>query len=529
MRADGTPDSGAVVSWSTSSGHFSPSVTRTDRLGHASTMWTLDTLAGVQTGLARVRGRPPVGVAAQALPGAPVRLAISTDSLPLLGTFGDVAPVYGQAWDRYGNFVVYNLVLSSADTTIAQINDRWVVARHHGSTWLLAVIGTLRDSVPVTVLGFSAMTSSGFNLCGVSLAGDVYCWGANSYGSVGDGTTTDQNQPVQIGQGLGLQLPYSGSATAQLADGLGGHTCALNASGQAYCWGIDESGEVGDGSPEHLRQPLPVPVVGGHVFSTIRTGNAHTCAVTTSGDAYCWGNNTSGQLGRDTVTETCGYSSGSRCSNSPLLVAGGLTFAQVSAGSYDHSCGVTTSGDAYCWGQDVYGQLGIATPPETCQIAVGASVPCSRTPQLVQGGLVFKSVKAGYNYTCGVTVSGDGYCWGLGTSGQLGNGGFLSSPTPVKVSGGLVFTDVQAGNGVACGLTTSGGIYCWGSGWFGATPGLVPWNVTFVSIAVDGNLSGGYACALSSEHDAYCWGTGAYYPFAPTAGVAATAVRRGPP
>ncbi len=136
--------------------------------------------------------------------------------------------------------------------------------------------------------------------------------------------------------------------------------------------------------------------------------------------------------------------------------------------------------------------------------------------------MVFRSVKAGWGYTCGITAAGDGYCWGLGTTGQLGNGSYTSSTVPVKVSGGLSFADVQAGNGVACGLTTSGRVYCWGAGWFGATPGLVPWQVVFSSLAVGGNNTGsGHVCALTIDSDVYCWGTGPYYPFQSAQRVAA--------
>jgi alpha-tubulin suppressor-like RCC1 family protein len=228
--------------------------------------------------------------------------------------------------------------------------------------------------------------------------------------------------------------------------------------------------------------------------------------VATSGDAYCWGNNYTGQLGRDTLTGTCILNTGNRCSNWPILVAGGLAFTQVSAGSADHSCGVTTSGAAYCWGLDGSGQLGTASPPETCAPATLQPFPCSHTPQLVQGGLVFKSVKAGNNFTCGVTVTGDGYCWGLGFNGQLGNGARLSSVPPVRVSGGLTFSDVQAGEWNTCGLTTGGKVYCWGGAF-----GLVPWpvfpNLVFGALTVGGN-GGGRACALTSDNDLHCWDSG---------------------
>jgi alpha-tubulin suppressor-like RCC1 family protein len=426
-------------------------------------------------------------------------VAIAPRILPLLGVIGDTVRVRGYAWDQYGNFVDW-VPSRAVDTTIvrATADSAFVAAAHQGTTWLISARWAFRDSVPVTVLGFRAVSDGGAHTCAVSLASDVFCWGENSAGAIGDGTTLDRLYPVPIGQGLGLQLPSSDW----------GHTCALAASGQAYCWGLDQSGELGDGSATYateIRQPLPVAVAGGHVFSTIRAGNAHTCAVATSGDAYCWGDNNSGQLGRDTLTGTCILNNGQRCSNWPILVTGGLTFTQVSAGPWNHSCGVTKSGAAYCWGQDGSGELGSAAAPETCVAGALPPFPCSHTPQLVQGGFVFKSVKAGNNFTCGLVVSGDGYCWGFGNTGELGNGTRVSSTMPVKVSGGLAFADVQAGEWNACGLTTSGKVYCWGGVSYGATPAPVRPDLSFGALAVGGSSGTGRACALTTDNDLYCW------------------------
>jgi len=499
LGADGTPDVGAIVGWGTHSpgGHFSPTFSRADSTGHASTRWTLGTVAGAETSWASVRGLPPAFAVACATAGPPVRMAIAPRTLPPL-VIGDTVRVRGYAWDQYGNFVTW-VPSRAADTTIVRAtpDSAFVQATHHGTTWLNSALGAIRDSVAVTVLGFSAVSDGGDVTCGVSLAGDVFCWGVNAEGAIGDGTTLDRFYPVLVGQGLDLQLPYSNWQ----------HTCSLTASGQAYCWGLDQSGELGDGSPNYateLRQTLPVAVAGGHIFTSIRAGNTHTCAVATNGDAYCWGDNNSGQLGRDTLTGTCIVNNSNRCSNWPILVTGGLTFTQVSAGPWDHSCGVTTSGAAYCWGQGASGQLGTASPLETCVAGALPPFRCSHTPRLVQGAVVFKAVTAGNNFSCGLDVSGDGYCWGYGNSGELGNGGTVSSAVPGKVSGGVSFADIQAGEWNACGLATTGRVYCWG-GSYGATPAPVRPDLTFGALAVGGSGGTGHTCALTTDHDLYCW------------------------
>ncbi len=494
LKADGTYDTGVPVEFRAISrgSTYSPADTVTDSQGHASTRWTLGTVAGVESTAVLVRGLPPVLVTAYAIAGPPVRVTITRRALPSLGGIGDSAWVTASAWDHYDNPISQFPTIGVADTMIAQVwyvtyNAIGVQARHHGATFVTAQLGAVRDSVPLTVLGFSGVSAGG-HVCALSLAGDTYCWGENSQGTIGDGTRTDRSHPVLIGTGLGLQLPSTGT-----------HTCALDPGGHAFCWGPDPSGELGDGSPDYaneLRQTLPVAVAGGHVFTSIRTGRSHSCAVDTSGDAYCWGDNGIGQLGRDTLTNTCYLNAVNRCSNQPILVAGGLTFAQVSASPWEHSCGVTTGGAAYCWGSNGSGQLGTDSATDLC----GYPTPwaCSRVPVAVKGGIVFKSVSTGDYFTCGVSTVGDGYCWGYGYYGQLGNGAYSNSTSPVPVSGGLSFADIRSG-GYSCGLTTGGKLYCWGGG-YGAVPVPVRPDLVFASLAL-----GAPSCAVTSDNDLYCW------------------------
>jgi len=139
---------------------------------------------------------------------------------------------------------------------------------------------------------------------------------------------------------------------------------------------------------------------------------------------------------------------------SHVTVLAGLSFATVSAG-VDHTCGVTTAGAAYCWGNNGYGQLGDGTTTDRT------------SPEAVQGGLGFASVRLGAFYSCGVTTAGAAYCWGDNSTGQLGDGTTTSRTSPVAVTGGLSFAAVSAGLGHTCGVTTAGAAYCWGYNAFG--------------------------------------------------------------
>jgi alpha-tubulin suppressor-like RCC1 family protein len=188
----------------------------------------------------------------------------------------------------------------------------------------------------------------------------------------------------------------------------------VTGNGAAYCWGDNTYGQLGDGT--NTSSLTPVAISGGYAFASVMPGLNDACGVTTAGAAYCWGDNTYGQLGNGTTTN----------SNVPLAVAGGYTFSGVSLGN-SYACGVTTAGAAYCWGYNGDGRLGDGTH-------TGSNVPVA-----VAGGHTFTAVSLGRtdDHACGVTTADAAYCWGQGAIGALGNGTNTSSDVPVAVSGGI--------------------------------------------------------------------------------------------
>jgi alpha-tubulin suppressor-like RCC1 family protein len=264
---------------------------------------------------------------------------------------------------------------------------------------------------PVAVTGgltFQAVSAGSYHTCGLTTSGAIYCWGGDYRGQLGNGTTSYVN---------GALVAVSGGLTFVAVTVSDDHSCGLTAAGVAYCWGDNGAGELGTG--DTVPSTVPVPVTGGLKFVALSAGYAHGCGLTQAGAAYCWGNNGAGELGHGTTVR----------STSPVLVSGGLTFASISAGQ-DYTCGVTTGGAAYCWGDNSYGTLG-----NSANLFTHNANP---TPLPVSGGLTFQTVSAGYLHTCGVTTTGTMYCWGDNSEGELGNGSFSitgASVTPVLVSG----------------------------------------------------------------------------------------------
>jgi alpha-tubulin suppressor-like RCC1 family protein len=257
---------------------------------------------------------------------------------------------------------------------------------------------TTGSATPSPVSGghiFSSISAGQSHTCAVTTAGVAYCWGFDEFGQLGDDTLTATGSSSTTPSLVSAAFNFSSISAGQF------HTCGLNLAGKAYCWGSDGAGQLGDNTLTTAGSTTPTPVDGGFSFSSISAGGLHSCGVTTSGAAYCWGADTDGQLGNGAPTIAF---------FAPSAVAGGHTFSSIEAGS-NHNCALTTAGVAYCWGADTDGQLGD-----------GATTTGATTPSAVANGFTYSSISAGGLHSCGVTTSGAAYCWGADASGQLGDG-----------------------------------------------------------------------------------------------------------
>lgn len=334
---------------------------------------------------------------------------------------------YGQLGDGTGTNrnapVAVSTELSFSSLAPSNFHTCGLTSEGEGYCWGAGSYGRLGDGTdaqhltPVPVTGghtFASISAGLDHSCAVDVvARDVYCWGRNQYGQRGDGTTSPSTEPVPV-HGSSI-LDFDVVSAGRL------HTCAIDTGGSGYCWGLNNQGQLGDGST--ATRFVPTSVSGDLGFGMLATNDNDaglgwdtTCGVTDSSEAYCWGRNNRGQLGGGT---TGGQST------QPEPVFGGLEFGSVSAGA-DHSCGVTFDGAAYCWGGNQYGQLGNGT--------AGVDED-SNTPSLVAGEHVFAHVGAGQTFSCGLTTGGEVYCWGVNQYGQLGDGTNTSRSEPVLVEG----------------------------------------------------------------------------------------------
>ena len=340
-------------------------------------------------------------------------------------------------------------------------------------------------------LGGSGITavSVGYDHTCVLKFGGVWCWGANDSGQLGNGSNTDSSVPVEVsGLGSGITAVSAGR----------GYTCALTTGGGAWCWGDNDDGQLGNGSNTDSNVPVKVSGLDSGI-SAISAGNLHTCALTTGGGVRCWGYNHNGGLGNGSNTD----------SNVPVEVSRlGSGVSAISTG-IDHTCALATGGGVWCWGGNFYGQLGIGSNGSN----TGRNVPV-KVSRLGSG---VSAVSAGRLHTCALTTRDRVQCWGLNYIGQLGNGSNTGRNVPVEVSNvpGLSSKRIaiDAGWDYTCALTTGGGVQCWGandSGQLGNgsnTDSNVPVEVSRLGSGVSA-VSGWnrHTCALTTGGGVQCWG-----------------------
>ena len=340
---------------------------------------------------------------------------------------------------------------------------------------------------------YTQVASSFNHTCAIYGSGGLHCWGLNASGQLGDGTTTNSVIPVVVPGLIGVTSVSAGRV----------HTCAI-AQGVVKCWGEGIEGQLGNGTTNS--SPTPVPVIGLSAFSNqpvaVAVGADFSCAqmqnvLTGASTVRCWGGNSAGQVG-----------SGSASAQvfTPATVSGLTGVTHLAAGSY-FACAVT-GGTVRCWGSNISGQFGNGTQ------GLGGNVPAVAATGISNATMV----TAGGAHVCAVSgTTGDAWCWGARDFGAVGDGvvlrnSFIASPHYFGVS--FRPTRIYAGNASTCAIV-SGQAFCWGlnnSGQLGNVG--QPTGNSGSPLPVTGQSSGvatmaaglNHSCAISTTGALSCWG-----------------------
>lgn len=349
--------------------------------------------------------------------------------------------------------------------------------------------------------------------CGIASNSQAYCWGLNSNGQFGNGTTTNSSIPVPVDRsgvlnGLTILSISAGSI----------RTCAIASDHNAYCWGNNDNGELGDGTTNDSLVPVAVDTSGnfsGKTVLSISTGTASTCAIASNNLLYCWGDAGTGQLGNASGVD--------RSSPVPVSTSGvlsGKTILSVQVAN-KRACALASDHQVYCFGMNTYGQLGNSTKSDS-------GIPVAVTTSGALAGKTILKLALGVNsHSCVLASDNRPYCWGLNTSGQLGNGTRTDSSSPVAVdmtgtlSGKYVFT-ISTGSGNTCVVASDNEPYCWGVGDHGELgnntfPSSVSLPTTVLSTGalngkslIDTQVGQTDICTIASDAQNYCWGDNTY-------------------
>ena len=386
-------------------------------------------------------------------------------------------------------------VAAGASHTCGLVSDGATYCWGRNRFGRLGTGGADSSFTPVKVtapIAFESLSASQYHTCGLTDDGRAYCWGHNTHGSLGDGTNEHRSIPTAVAGNHRFKHLSVGYL----------YTCAIDQMGTPYCWGAgdDDWAHLGSEAPALCPEPFPscfltpTPVETGKKFLEITAGMMHTCGVDATGQASCWGAFRFGALGR--ADQPPGALGGS---STPLPVETDTRFTHVRAGSI-FTCGLEVDGWGWCWGT-AYDRDG-----ESRHLGLGSglsstwSVPPTKVASEERFGTIVPSRgNSAYVHTCGITDGGALLCWGDNEFGQLGNPNVSAcrvrdvhgrvaswnpcSSSPVSSQAPLRFKSVELGTWHTCGIDEADRLLCWGrnhGGQLGAAPS--DWEATPVEV-----------------------------------------------
>lgn len=384
---------------------------------------------------------------------------------------------------------------------------------------------------PTEVVG--QMSASGSHRTCAIVTYNVYCWGYNAYGQLGDGRYLGSPADIEQGSSIDSLVPVKVHKAAGVMAGKNivkifsaqHHSCALSEDGLMFCWGYGVNGQLGQGNTAD--SPVPVQVGGalaGKVITDIGGTNSASCAIAES-KIYCWGANVNGVTGRGTTSGSTLTPTLVTASDTPTTLATSYTATALStSGSRSKTMCAIAGGKAYCWGDNNNGSVGNGTTSSSVTVptkVTDTGVLSGKTVTAISQDGYVSSGSGGYPHVCAI-ASGEAFCWGDNNSGQLGDNSTAdrSSPVAVVTSGvlsGKTIEDIQAGLNHTC-VRADSAAYCWGnngSGQLGdgtntsrdepTTVSQQPGGLTSSNVVSIGGGSN-RGCAVVLDGRTFCWG-----------------------
>ena len=343
----------------------------------------------------------------------------------------------------------------NADNTTVDFEDYYVRADYFRSgnlwTWGRNYVGQLGDntitnrSSPVQTIAWGsnwkqASCNNSTNTAAIKTDGTLWTWGSNNAGQLGDNTVTTRSSPVQtIAFGTSWKQVSCGTG---VGNGIQSHVAAIKTDGTLWMWGLNYTGQLGDNTITNRSSPVQTVAFGTN-WKQVICGRQQTAAIKTDGTLWVWGQGSSGELGDNTITNK----------SSPVqTVAFGTNWKQVSCGTYGSIGAIKTDGTLWTWGVGTNGQLGDNT-------ITNKSSPV----QTVAFGTNWKQVSCGNGNIAAIKNDGTLWTWGFGTSGQLGDNTIVSKSSPVQtVSFGTNWKQISNSGVIMGAIKTDGTLWMWG-------------------------------------------------------------------
>jgi len=333
---------------------------------------------------------------------------------------------------------------------------------------------------------WTGVVSFGEGGCALGPAGEASCWGNNENGQLGVGDTVSRTTPAAA---------LTAEKFTTLALGRN-HACGINGAGQILCSGRNANGQLATGNTTPSSVLAPILTAGkpyaALTWKVIATGDDHGCAIANDSSLWCWGLNTTGQLGQtpNPATGTLGQ----------VMPADVKNWTNVVAGQF-HTCATRADGALWCWGRNVEGQIGDGTAQSGPHVPFNLGTGWSNT------------LAAGVNHTCAMKLNGSVWCWGKNSNSQLGDNSTVDKLLPQQVGLDVDWTNLWAGNSTTCARKANSTLWCWGWNGFGQI-GLGDLGNRKVPTQVgnqlwkDVRVGYNHTCGVRMDGTLWCWGSG---------------------